>query len=187
MSEKFSIEKYQFRFATKADLPALFELVNLVYRGETGMRSWTGEAHLLAGQRTDLEQLTEILERPKSYIILATKTSDPVTIVGCANVRATDDGGSFLSMLTVHVDEQKNGLGKALLSEAERFARDALQAKQMSMYVITLRTELIEWYIRRGYEVTGEKREWFWGEPRYGIPLRDDLELGVLRKTLGPK
>jgi hypothetical protein len=50
--------------------------------------------------------------------------------------------------------------------------------------VITLRTELIAWYERRGYRRTGVFKAFPYGDARFGIPKRGDLRLEVLRKSL---
>jgi hypothetical protein len=46
------------------------------------------------------------------------------------------------------------------------------------------RTELIAWYERCGYARTGERRAFPYGDARFGLPKRDDLEFEVLRKAL---
>jgi len=52
------------------------------------------------------------------------------------------------------------------------------------MTVIVQRAELIAWYERRGYVRTGERKPFPYGDERFGLPLRDDLEFEVLRKAL---
>jgi hypothetical protein len=54
----------------------------------------------------------------------------------------------------------------------------------MEMTVIVQRTDLIAWYVRRGYEVTEETKPFPYGDERFGLPLRPDLEFVVLRKSL---
>jgi hypothetical protein len=55
----------------------------------------------------------------------------------------------------------------------------------MEMTVINLRHELIAWYERRGYRPTGETGAFPYGDERFGIPTRPDLEFVVLAKALG--
>jgi len=52
------------------------------------------------------------------------------------------------------------------------------------MTVIDIRDELIAFYVRRGYALTGIKKPFPYGDPRYGIPKRDDLRFEVLEKRL---
>jgi ribosomal protein S18 acetylase RimI-like enzyme len=58
-------------------------------------------------------------------------------------------------MLTVSPTLQANGLGRQLLQAAEEYAR-SINYHTITMTVITTRTELLEWYERRGYSKTGE-------------------------------
>ena len=51
------------------------------------------------------------------------------------------------------------------------------------MTVIRQRPELIAWYERRGYRRTGENRPFPYGNPRFGLPTRDDLVFDVLKKV----
>jgi ribosomal protein S18 acetylase RimI-like enzyme len=75
-------------------------------------------------------------------------------------------------------------VGRQVLAEAERIARDEWAATNMIMTVIAQRAELIAWYERRGYRRTGETQPFPYGNARYGIPLRPDLVFAVLAKQL---
>ena len=173
------------RTANSADSQDLTHLVNGAYRGETGSRGWTTETHLLGGQRTDAEMIRELIDRPQSLILVAAELNQPARPIGCVHIEARSDGEAYLGMLTVDVDYQKRGVGEALLSRAEIEARGKLGARRMRMTVIDLRHELIAWYERRGYRATGERERFPYGNPRFGIPLRDDLEFIVLARELG--
>jgi hypothetical protein len=48
--------------------------------------------------------------------------------------------------------------------------------------VIAQWEDLIAWYVCRGYAVTGETRPFPYGDPRFGLPRRDDLYFVVLEK-----
>ena len=75
-------------------------------------------------------------------------------------------------------------MGKALLAEAERMAREDWRLPAMRMTVIDIREELIAFYERRGYARTGIKKPFPYGDARFGIPRRDDLRFEVLEKAL---
>jgi ribosomal protein S18 acetylase RimI-like enzyme len=79
---------------------------------------------------------------------------------------------------------QGGGIGRAMLAEAERIARDDWACTEMQMTVISIRDELIAWYERRGYRRTGIHSPFPYGDERFGIPLRDDLRFELLVKTL---
>lgn len=72
-----------------------------------------------------------------------------------------------------------------MLEAAEEWARER-GAKRMRMSVINVREALIAWYIRRGYEKTGEIEPFPYGDDRFGRPLSDDLSFVVLEKDLVP-
>jgi hypothetical protein len=55
----------------------------------------------------------------------------------------------------------------------------------MEMTVVAVRSDLIAWYLRRGYAPTGESRPFPYGDERFGRPRRDDLSFHVLAKPLG--
>jgi GNAT superfamily N-acetyltransferase len=88
-------------------------------------------------------------------------------------------------MFAVVPTRQGAGIGAQLLAEAERKAVAVWQALVMEMTVIAQRSELIEWYERKGYQRTGETRPFPHGDERFGVPRRDDLEFVVLAKSLG--
>jgi hypothetical protein len=71
-----------------------------------------------------------------------------------------------------------------VLAEAERVMRDELGCRHAKMTVIVQRAELIAWYERRGWQRTGEREPFPYGQLRAGQPRRDDLEFVVLSKSL---
>lgn len=169
-----------FRAATPADIPALVELVTAAYRGDASRVGWTTEADLLDGQRIDPEVLRHDIERPHSIVVLAERDG---ALLACAHV-ADESGAGYFGMFSVRPDLQGNGVGKALLAEAERIARDEWKLPAMRMTVIDVRDELIAFYQRRGYIRTGVTKPFPYGDERYGIPKRDDLRFEVLEKIL---
>jgi phosphate-selective porin len=54
----------------------------------------------------------------------------------------------------------------------------------MEMTVIRQRTELIAYYERRGYTLTGETRPFPLDDERFGLPVTRDLSFVVLAKRL---
>jgi ribosomal protein S18 acetylase RimI-like enzyme len=84
-------------------------------------------------------------------------------------------------MLTVTPELQGAGIGKELLKAAEQHAR-ANGCRKVTMTVISVREELINWYERHGYNVTGEKQP-FPTDPKFGLPRRP-LEFIVLEKAI---
>lgn len=170
-----------FRPATLADIDALVVLVTSAYRGDASKQGWTTEADMLDGQRIDPEVLRKDIERERSLIIIAEREAQ---LLACAHV-AEENGAGYFGMFSVKPDLQGGGVGKLLLAETERIARDEWRLPAMRMTVIDIRDELIAFYERRGYRRTGVTKPFPYGDVRYGIPKRDDLRFEILEKALG--
>jgi ribosomal protein S18 acetylase RimI-like enzyme len=170
----------RFRDATLADVPAIVALVESSYRGDASRAGWTTEADFLDGRRTDADEVRSLIEREHGVILLAERDG---RLVACANV-ALEDGAGYFGMFSVVPALQGAGVGKALLAEAERRAREDWRADVMRMTVIDIRSELIAFYERRGYRRTGITKPFPYGDPRFGLPKRPDLRFEILEKRL---
>ena len=170
----------QFRRATPADAAALAALVNSAYRGDSSRAGWTTEADLLGGQRTDREEIAQLLSSTDSILLICVEGQN---LIGSAHLEKLDADTAYLGMLTIAPPLQGRGLGQQMMDEAERLARTEWHTRTMQMQVIALRHELIAYYERRGYRRTGETRP-FPDDPRYGLPKVANLSLDVLEKSL---
>ena len=178
------MQKPNFRAATTGDIEAIVALVTSAYRGDASRAGWTTEADLLDGARIDPEVLRADILRDRSIVLLATAPgAAPGDLLACAHV-AVDEGAGYFGMFAVRPGLQGGGIGRAVLAECERIARDQWGMATMRMTVLEQRGELIAWYGRRGYRRTGETRPFPYGDERFGIPLRDDLRFEVLEKPL---
>ncbi len=166
---------------TKADLKdvaTLATLVNSAYRGEHAKKGWTTEADLIDGTRTDAAALADIIQKPDTTIL---KYVEDGRIIGCVELKITD-GRLYLGMLTVEPSIQGGGIGKKMLAAAEDFGKGK-GCRSVYMTVITIRTELVDWYKRHGYVDTGERKPFHFNDPRFGQP-KQKLEFLVLEKQL---
>jgi GNAT superfamily N-acetyltransferase len=170
-----------FRVATTEDVSHIVALVEMAYRGDEARQGWTTEADLIGGQRTDHDAVASALAQPDVVIVLGEVGPE---LFSCAQLTRRLHAVEF-GMFAVRPQAQAAGLGGATLAEAEAVARQRWAATTMEMLVINLRPELIAWYGRRGYQPTGHTRPFPYGNPRYGLPRRDDLEFVVLAKALG--
>ena len=175
----------QFRAATSADVAAIVALTESAYRGEVSRTGWTTEADFLDGQRTDAADVSALIARDDARIVLAERGGE--LLAPCLIEKQISDGvpSGYFGMFSVRPNLQRAGIGRALLAEAERIAREEWHCRRMRMSVIDLRDELIAWYERRGYRRTGEHKPFPYGDARFGIPKRDDLRFEWLVKTLG--
>lgn len=162
-----------------SDAQRLSDFVNSVYRGEEATRSWTSEASFIGGQRVDQQMIIDILNDPNQTILQ--NSDDPLRC--CIHLKKDGDI-VWLGMITVKLSEQGSGLGKALVSSAERFAKEKWHTKYAKMNVIAFREELISWYERRGYQRTPERAPFPYGDARYGVPMRSDIEFMIMTKDL---
>ena len=175
-----------FRFATVQDVPAVVALVESAYRGDVSRAGWTTEADILDGQRTDPEGVAAVVADPDSRLLLAESAESAESageLVACCHLENRGDHAYF-GMFAVRPGLQGAGVGKAVIEEAERMARDEWRVGEMHMTVISVRDELLAWYERRGYARTGKMSPFPYGDERFGVPLRDDLEFELLVKPL---
>lgn len=173
------------RKATSADIPALLALVKSAYRGEDSRQGWTTEADLVADERIDEAGLLAKITAPGSTVLLATTTTEDL-LACCEVVRHPPPSDlSYFGLFAVNPKLQNGGIGRRMLAEAERYAREEMGAARMEMTVVWLREELIAWYVRRGYVVVeGERRPFPYEHLVNGKALRDDLYFVVLQKDL---
>jgi N-acetylglutamate synthase-like GNAT family acetyltransferase len=181
MNQKNKFSELRFRKAQLSDATLISQLVNSAYRGPISKQGWTTEADILDGQRTDPQAIEEMIQKPHQFFLLGELNGK---LLASVLLEQTKPEICYFGMFAVDPNLQTQGIGKLFIQEAERLAREELGAEIMEMTVITLRSELIAWYERRGYQKTGEVRPFPYDNQRFGIPLRDDIELGVLQKRL---
>lgn len=169
-----------FRYATDADVERIVALVESAYRGPSGERGWTTESALLDGQRTDPQGVRALLHHADCHLLLAEREG---ALLASCHVERRGQAGYF-GMFAVDPLAQGSGLGKSMLARAEQLAQEEWGCQDMRMTVIEQRTELIAWYVRRGYRETGEHEPFPYGDERFGIPRRPDLRFTVLLKHL---
>ncbi|MFN8509607.1 MAG: GNAT family N-acetyltransferase [Deinococcaceae bacterium] len=173
-------EQLMFRRATESDIPAWVALVNAAYRGEGSYVGWTTEAHLLDGTRIDTDLAKKLLTDESSRVFLGwlPEHSQPVASL----YLRPEPLDLYLGMITVSPTLQNKGLGKQILQFAEREAQQQ-GFHSLRITVISLRSELLEWYLRHGYIDTGIEEPFCTDHPAYGVP-RSYFKMKVLRKSL---
>lgn len=166
-------------FAGIGHLAALLVLVNSAYRGEVSKQGWTTEADLISGeQRIDEEGLTHILLQAESKVLIY--RNEASEIVGTLNLQKKENK-LYLGMFSVHPAMQNAGIGKALLFAADEWAK-YLGCSFINMSVITVRSELIDWYKWHGYKDKGARIP-FEEDGVSGKHLRQ-LEFMILEKEI---
>src|SRR5579862_288799 len=141
-----------FRRARPADADMIAALVNGAFSGDHGTAGWTYENEIFEGERTHATEILDLLARPQSMFLLRFQQSE---VVGCAYLRKTG-GAAYLGMLAVRPSLQGSGVGKRIMAEAERIARDEMHCTLMTIGVITNhRPDVTAFYERRGFARTG--------------------------------
>lgn len=164
------------RHATIDDISILTSLLNRSYRGESSRAGWTTEADLLSGKRIDEAGLHQLLNDPDSLILIAQSNEN---ITATIHAHRELDTVHF-ALFAVEPSMQGNGIGKALLSYAESEAHHTWEINAAIMEVIAHRTELIQYYERRGYQRTGKMIPF--PESDLWNKKVDSLELAVMSK-----
>lgn len=168
----------RFRRGVAQDAPRVVPLVNDAYRGIGERLGWTHEKALVGGPRITEPGFRELLGKPGSVVLVAERAGQ---VVGCVHLQREGEA-CVLGMLSVDPKQQAGGVGRALMAEAERVARDELGARVMAMHVISVRQELLAWYERRGYRRTGHLEPF---EAREGVRfLQGPLQFERLEKRL---
>lgn len=192
-------DKVFLRQAETKDIEALKQLLDRCYRQAEG---WTNEANLVAGIRTTQAELASVLATPKHYIFIYPKTDtgerggkEAGELLGCiavefkekANASKSANNDAYIGMFAVHPDLQGAGVGNVILEAAETFANRHLQTKKqpyrLTMSILSHRPELLAYYQRRGYQLTGHS-EPFPVDGNNGEPKREDLQLLELEKVI---
>lgn len=172
-------ERLTFRAATAEDVDAVVALVHSAYRGDSSRAGWTTEADLLDGPRTASDDVLASIAAADSIVVLAESNG---ALMACCHVQRRGSR-CYFGMFAVDPTRQGDGIGKWVMAYAEEQARNWGSAA-MEMTVIRQRTDLIAFYGRRGYTDTGRRSPFPYGDSRFGLPRRHDLEFTLLEKVL---
>lgn len=181
----------QLRVATQQDVENLVTLLNRCYRSDEG---WTNEAALIGGIRTTAEEMTALIDNPNVYLFVFENPHDSDDLLGCISVDFSPINhkpAAYIGTFAVHPAVQGRGIGDTMLSAVETFAIRHAHAKNvthlplthLSMSILSHRPELLRYYQRRGYLLTGEKMA-FPRDGNNGDPKRDDVFLEFLQKPI---
>lgn len=169
------------RAATPDDVAAVVDLVHSAYRGDASRAGWTTEADLLDGARTDAAMVQHMMAAPDSLVLVA---DDDPGLLACCHLERRG-GTAYVGMFAVQPGRQGRGSGTAMLDAAADRAR-AWGATQLELTVLNHRPELIAWYERRGFRLTGATVPFpAYDDERFGVPLRPDLVLLEMVRPLG--
>lgn len=169
----------EFKELQKEEIKEVIVLINQAYRAEKKDNAWTTESHLLSGIRVNEDMMKEILEEKDTKTYIAKIENK---IVG--TIQAKLEGENIhIGLFAVDTKSQASGIGKKLLEFAENSSSKLWKKSTFIMEVISTRTELMQYYIRRGYLNTNSFIEFpkseYWKEN-----TNEELKLLVLKKII---
>lgn len=169
----------KFRLAAPPDIDAIVRLVNGAYRPAADATGWIHERDLVAGDRVNAAQVLDAISKPESAVLICSEGSQ---VVACIHVEREGDC-THIGMFAVLPPLQGSGVGKQMLAYAESYASSTFASKRYVMSVVSVRSELIAFYSRRGYVRIGDAMEY----PvlaNAGIPKCDGLQIVMLEKEV---
>jgi ribosomal protein S18 acetylase RimI-like enzyme len=168
------------REATLSDAPALHTLINAAFNSDV-----TDQVFLTSfrGEIFPLSAITSRITSPDTLFLLTYYPSAPETIIGTCYVRLDGPESAWMGNLCIDPAHQKEGVGRFLLAESERYVVSKWAVKGMGIDVVSTRTELMAWYERCGYVKTGNVNPFPYGGAPEGF-LREGMQLVDLRKDL---
>lgn len=189
-NSKYSIH---LELAKEEEALEIAELVNLAFRGisKDGKKSsdnvgWTHEGHLVSGPRIELHDIIDRIKNQyteKNIAILVYRNHENDEIIAAVNLERQnkpDQDLIFMGMVTIHPRYQGTGLGTDLLEKSQEWAIKNWESKRIKISVLRQRSELFQWYLKRGFIDTSIDCEF---PPGAGTPGQS-LNLGVLIKSL---
>ncbi|HXH32561.1 MAG TPA: GNAT family N-acetyltransferase [Bacteriovoracaceae bacterium] len=170
---------FKTRRAAGSDAKDLCAVINSAYRGEPSKEGWTSEADLVGGLRIDLAGVSELLGLEKNHFIVAVNDADG--LLGSVHVIEEAAGVLYFGLLAVNPKFQTAGIGKRLLAEVEKLAQ-VQGARKIRIMVLNVRDELISYYERRGFRLSGQEEKF----PFEELLKVKGLKLVEMVKDLGP-
>ncbi|KAJ5946760.1 N-acetyltransferase GNAT family [Penicillium verhagenii] len=147
-----------FRIATPNDAPSIQQLVQSAFRAEDSRKDWTADMELGKSFTVSVEEVQTVITNPDSVILLAfTKDHDRENLVASVYTVKRQNNSARFSMVAVNQNYQQAGVGRRLLAYAEEYSRQTWGVTKLALNALSTRQALIAWYLRQGYQKTGEE------------------------------
>lgn len=170
------VSQFRLEEAHEDQWQAIADLVNLTYRGDQG---WTRETHIIQGDRTNRQEIESVLSKPDAYFFVV---NQPKLLAACIYI-VKENEHAYIGFFSVHPSLQGQGLGKYVLEQTEAYALKTMNIRKFVMFVVSQRSELIQFYERRGYAHTG-KIESYPLHLNIGVPKVPGLTIEYLEKIV---
>ena len=143
-------------------------------------RSWTTEKAFVDGIRITNEQLSGDLSRSNFKLFVG--ENEQGVLVACIGL-SFDHNSVEIGTFAIDSLVQNLGYGKQMLNYVEAYvAQSCSEVRDLIMYVLDVRSELIAYYQRRGYQITGHT-EPYPVNANVGQPLVP-IQLIEMKKTI---
>lgn len=172
-----------FRLAIPEDAERIRQLVENSFRTQDTRPDWTDNLGLSATFRMSIDEIAPKISGADSDILMATDADD--TLFASIIVYKRDPEMARLAMLAVDPARQCGGVGRQILAYAEDYSRRTWGIKKLGLNALCNREKLIQWYLRRGYQKTGEVTP-FPRELARGLDLPEDLGFVEMEKDAIP-
>ncbi|KXT15735.1 hypothetical protein AC579_1554 [Pseudocercospora musae] len=182
--------KLTFRTAVHADASHLASIINAGFRSEKTGQTWLFDDQSRRVDIVSANDTANMIAGPDT-VMLTGNIPDEFQPVACCFLRKPSHpaeahmtmGAAWFGLLAVLPKYHYRAYGLAMLSQAEEFVQQNWNVKRLEMDYVNARTELRAWYGRCGYQETGAKRDFPYGDRGRNI-LADGLEMIVLGKDL---
>ncbi|KAI9301733.1 acyl-CoA N-acyltransferase [Cunninghamella echinulata] len=160
----------------------IHKVVNAAYRAEGG---WTTEKDLVHGERSTIEDIENHIKDQVNILILAFETKgnngdQEERVVGTIQIQHANEEEAELGLLSVDPSLQSKGIGGKLVRAALKEMKEERHYLRAVMHLLEVRTEILVWYKKLGFEPTGERIPFVW-PALLKIP---DTHFITLKKTL---
>jgi ribosomal protein S18 acetylase RimI-like enzyme len=131
--------EYRVRLADAEDIDALVRLINAAF---------LVEKPIIDGDRIDVEIVRTIATG--KFLLLEENSA----LISCVYVELKASGRGHIGLLAVEPDRQKSGLGRRMITAAEKYLKEA-GCEFADLRVVNARAELQPIYEKLGYSVSG--------------------------------
>ena len=111
----------------------------------------------------------DALERPRQTLLAATGDEPPHAVLGFVGFQLQEDGAGYIGSLYVSPKLQGGGVGRLLLSAAEKELRGS-GARTARLWVFEENAPSRAFYARQGWQPDGRRETRpEWGQPQLGL------------------
>ncbi|KAJ5102628.1 hypothetical protein N7532_003157 [Penicillium argentinense] len=161
-----------FSTAGTGDAGRIQQLIQSAFRAEDNREGWVADLALNSRFTVDIGHIEQTITQPESDFLIATDSNGK--LVATVGVSKREPGYGRIFMLAVDQRSQCGGLGREVLTYAEKYCQQIWGISKLGLDALSTRQALISWYRRRGYLPTQETKP-FPREMYPDLALPEDL------------